>query len=141
MNYKKLNVFIDFGSSKVRLGVFSKESPKNVIILEKECTSNFNQKKFDISNSKETIKNLIKSAEKRIDKHINSINLMIDTPDMFSIDISIKKNIDVKKNIQNDIISLLQETKNIIQKNYFNKKIIHMIVKKYICDDTIVKIR
>jgi len=137
MNEKNLNVFIDFGSSKVRLGVFNKENPKNLVIIEKESISNFNQKNFDINNSKETIKNLIKSAEKRIEKHINNINLMIDTPDMFSIDISIKKNIDVKKNIQNDIRSLLQETKNIIQKNYFNKKIIHMIVKKYVCDDKV----
>ena len=60
--------------------------------IEEKCISNFDKKNFNIDNSKEVIKNLIKSAEKRIDNHINKINLMIDTPDMFSIDISLKKN-------------------------------------------------
>ncbi len=60
---------------------------------------------------------------------------MIDTPDMFSINISIKKNFDSKKNLQNDIKSLLNEAKNLVQKNYHNQKIIHMIVKKFIVDD------
>ncbi len=68
---------------------------------------------------KPNIKDLVRLAEKKIDKHIKNINLMIDTPDMFSIDVSIKKNTDSKKFTQNDIQSLLQEAKNIIQNNYF----------------------
>ena len=135
MNEKSLNVFIDFGSSKIRLGVYNNETSKNIFISESECISNFNLKKFDINNSNEIIRDLIKSAEKKIDKHINNINLMIDTPDMFSIDISIKKNFDNKKYSQNDIKSLLNEAKILVQKNYYNQKIIHMIVKKFIFDD------
>ena len=60
---------------------------------------------------------------------------MIDTPDMFSIDISIKKTFDKKKHSNSDILSLLQEGKNLIQNNYFDKKIVHMIAKKFIFDD------
>ena len=90
---------------------------------------------FDIKNSNEIIKDLIKSAEKKIKNHIKDINLMIDTPDMFSIDISIKKNFDGKKYSKNDINSLLNEAKSLVQKNYINKKIVHMIVKKFIFDD------
>ena len=52
---------------------------------------------------------------------------------MFSIDISIK--FDSKTNLQNDIKSLLNEAKSLVQKNYHNQKIIHMIVKKFIVDD------
>ncbi len=135
MNEKNLNVFIDFGSSTVRLGVYDNETSKNIFISERDCISNFNLKKFDISNSNEIIRDLIKSAEKKVDKHINNINLMIDTPDMFSIDISIKKNFDSKKHLQNNIQSLLNEAKILVQKNYHNQKIIHMIVKKFIFDD------
>ena len=135
MNEKNLNVFIDFGSSKIRLGAYNNEASKNIFIMERDCISNFNLKKFDIKNSTEIIRDLIKSAEKKVDKHINNINLMIDTPDMFSIDISIKKNFDSKKNLQNDIKSLLNEAKILVQKNYYNQKIIHMIVKKFIIDD------
>ncbi len=135
MNEKSLNFFIDFGSSKIRLGIFNQENSKSILVSEKECISNFSLKNFDIKNSNEIIKDLIKSAEKKIDNHIKNINLMIDTPDMFSIDISIKKNSDGKKYSKNDIKSLLNESKSLVQKNYINKKIIHMIVKKFIFDD------
>ena len=93
MNEKSLNVFIDFGSSKIRLGVYNSETNKNIFISERDCISNFSYKNFDIKNSNEVIRDLIKSAEKNVDKHIKTINLMIDTPDMFSIDLSIKKTI------------------------------------------------
>ena len=135
MNEKSLNVFIDLGSSKIRLGVFNKETSNNLFILEKSCISNFSLKNFDIKSSNEIIKDLIKSAEKKIDKHIKNLDLMIDTPDMFSIDISIKKSSDSKKVMHNDIQSLLKEAKNIIQNNYLDKKIIHMIVKKFVFDE------
>ena len=135
MNEKNLNVFIDFGSSRIRLGVYDNETSKNIFISERDCISNFNLKKFDINNSNEIIRDLIKSSEKKIDKHINNINLMIDTPDMFSIDISIKRNFDSKKHLQNNIQSLLNEAKILVQKNYHNQKIIHMIAKKFVFDD------
>ena len=106
--------------------------PGLIFILEKECISNFAINNFDIKNSNEIVKDLIKSAEKKVDKHIKNINLMIDTPDMFSIDISIKRTSDKKKYSNSDILSLLQEGKNLIQNNYFDKKIVHMIAKKFI---------
>ncbi len=135
MNEKSLNAFIDFGSSKIRLGVYNKEDSKNISILEKDCISNFAINNFDIKNSNEIIKDLIKSAEKKINNHIKGINLMIDTPDMFSIDIAIKKNSDSKKYSKNDINLLLNEAKSLVQKNYIDKKFIHIIVKKFIFDD------
>jgi cell division protein FtsA len=135
MNEKNIKVFIDFGSSKIRLGVFNREISKSIFILEKDCVSNFSLNKFDINNSKEVIKDLIKSAEKKIDMHIKNINLMIDTPGIFSIDFSIKKNSDKKKYSENDIHSLLNEAKNIVQKNYIDQKIIHIILKKFVFDD------
>ncbi len=135
MNEKSLNVFIDFGSSKIRLGVYNKETKKNVFIFERDCISNFGLKNFDIKTSNEVIRDLIKTAEKNVDKHIKNVNLMIDTPDMFSIDISIKKISDSNKYSKNDISSLLNEAKSLIQKNYFDKKIIHIIVKKFIFDE------
>ena len=135
MNEKSLNVFIDFGSSKIRLGVYNKETKKNVFIFERDCISNFGLKNFDIKTSNEVIRDLIKTAEKNVDKHIKNVNLMIDTPDMFSIDISIKKISDSNKHSKNDISSLLNEAKSLIQKNYFDKKIIHTIVKKFTFDE------
>ena len=135
MNEKSLSIFIDFGSSKIRLGIFDKETSKNILTLEKDCISNFSINNFDIKSSAEIIKDLIKLAEKKINNYIKNINLMIDTPDMFSVDISIKKNSDGKKYSKDDINSLLNESKSLVQKNYINKKIVHMIVKKFIFDN------
>ncbi len=135
MNEKNLNVFIDFGSSKIRLGAYNNETSKNIFVLERDCISNFTLNNFDINNSREVIKDLIRSAEKKVNSHIKNINLMIDTPDMFSIDISIKKNSDSRKYSENDIKSLLNDAKSLVQKNYFNQKVIHMIVKKFVFDD------
>ena len=65
MNEKNLNVIIDFGSSKIRLGVYDKEISKNVFISEKDCISNFSLKNFNTTNANEIIKELVKSAEKK----------------------------------------------------------------------------
>ena len=135
MNEKNLKVFIDFGSSKIRLGVFNNETSKSIFVLEENCISNLSLKNFDIENSNQIIKNLIQSAEKKIEKHIKNISLMIDTPDMFSIDISIKKSFDNKVFSEDDIKSLLNEAKSLIQKNYLDQKIIHMTVKKFVFDN------
>ena len=137
MSEKNLDVFIDLGTSNIRLGIFNQETSNNLFVLEKSCISNFSLKNFDINNSNEIIKDLTRLAEKKIDKHIKNINLMVDTPDMFSIDISIKKNTDSEKFTHNDIQALLQEAKNIIQNNYLDKKIVHMIVKKFFFDDKV----
>ena len=137
MNEKSLNIFIDLGTSNIRLGIFNNETSNNLFVLEKECISNFDLKNFDINNCNETIKNLVRLGEKKIDRHIKNINLMVDTPDMFSVDISIKKYTDSEKFTHKDIQSLLQEAKNIIQNNYLDKKIIHMIVKKFLFDNRI----
>ena len=48
MSEKNLDVIIDFGSSKIRLGIYDKEKSKNIIILEKDCISNFSLNNFDV---------------------------------------------------------------------------------------------
>ena len=41
MNEKNLNVFIDFGSSKIRLGVYNKETSKNIFYFRKRLYFKF----------------------------------------------------------------------------------------------------
>ena len=92
--------------------------------------STFNLENINLINSKKVIEELIQISEKKIGIHINSVNLMIDTPDLFSIDFSIKKNLEGKKVNKDDIKYLLQEAKQLVQNNNFDKKIIHIIIKK-----------
>ncbi len=137
MSEKNFVTFIDFGSSKIRIGVFDNNFSKNILFYEKNCISNLNSNSFDLDNSKQIIQELVQSSEKELGFHINVVNLMIDTPDLFSIDLSIKKNFEGKQVNTDDIKYLLQEAKQLIQKNNFDKKIIHIILKQLIFDEKI----
>ena len=125
------NAVIDFGSSKIRIGILDNQNINENFYLEKDCKSNLGIKKFDINQSKEIIYELIQKSEKKFGTHIENITLMIDTSDIFSIDLSIKKKFD-KKIINNDDIShLILEAKLLIQKIYKKKNILHIIIQKY----------
>ena len=137
MSEKIFDTFVDFGSSKIRIGVFDKNLPKINFFSEKNCVSNFNLDKINLNNSNKVIEELIQISEKKIGIHINSVNLMIDTPDIFSIDLSIKKNLEGKKVNDDDIKYLLQEARQLVQNNNFNKKIIHIIIEKIVFDNEI----
>ena len=82
---KKINAVIDLGKSAIRLCVFDE---KNKIISssieEREYLSN-------PDNPKNSIKKIIRKSEKQISSHINKITLLIDDPDYFILDLSIKK--------------------------------------------------
>ena len=138
MSEKNFVTFIDFGSSKIRIGVFDNNFSKNILFYEKNCISNLNSNSFDLDNSKQIIQELVQSSEKELGFHINVVNLMIDTSDLFSIDLSIKKNFEGKQVNTDDIKYLLQEAKQLIQKNNFDKKIIHIILKQLIFDEKIL---
>ena len=137
MSKENFETFIDFGSSKIRIAVFDNYYSKIKFFSEKECLSTFNLENLNLTNSKKIIEELIQISEKKIGIHINSVNLMIDTPDLFSIDLSIKKNLEGKKINNNDIKYLLQEAKQLVQNNNFDKKIIHIIIEKFVLDDKI----
>ena len=65
MSEKNLDVFIDLGTSNIRLGIFNQETSNNLFVLKKSCISNFSLKNFDINNSNEIIKDLTRLAEKK----------------------------------------------------------------------------
>ena len=134
MSKENFETFIDFGSSKIRIAVFDNYYSKIKFFSEKECLSTFNLENLNLTNSKKIIEELIQISEKKIGIHINSVNLMIDTPDLFSIDLSIKKNLEGKKVNKDDIKYLLQEAKQLVQDNNFDKKIIHIIIEKFVLD-------
>ena len=122
MSKENFETFIDFGSSKIRIAVFDNYYSKIKFFSEKECFSTFNLENLNLTNSKKIIEELIQISEKKIGIHINNVNLMIDTPDLFSIDLSIKKNLEGKKINNNDIKYLLQEAKQLVQNNNFDKR-------------------
>ena len=78
--------YIDFGTSKIRIGIFDTLLPKNNYFEEKKCKSVFDLEKVNLDLSKNVIQKLIRNSEKKLNIHIKNINLMIDAPEVQSID-------------------------------------------------------
>ena len=134
MAEKNIDTYIDLGSSKIRIGIFDNNSIIKNFFDEKNSISDFSLNNFNMDNSNKIIGELIQKAEKKIGLHINSVNLLVDSPYFFSIDISLKKNLEGKKVTNEDIQYLLQEGRQLIQSNYGDKKIIHIIIEKFLFD-------
>ncbi len=135
MAEKNIDTYIDLGSSKIRIGIFDNNFNIQNFFDEKKSISDFSLINFDMHHSNKIIRELIQKAEKKIGVHINNVNLLIDSPYFFSIDISLKKNLEGKKVTDEDIQYLLQEGRQLIQSNYGDQKIIHIIIEKFIFDD------
>ena len=85
---------IDFGSSKIRFSVFDNKLNK---IFFKSNSVSINE---NFSNHFNIIDENIKKAEKEISSHIKDIILTLDTKDLFTINIALKKDLNVKTNIK-----------------------------------------
>jgi len=92
MQKDNYSTIIDFGSSKLRLGVFDDKLSKLFF-----QSKNISQK----DNFEEYLKSinfLIKEAENKISTHLENITVLYDTSEIFTIDLSIKKKIGSKNN-------------------------------------------
>ena len=124
MNNKSIQTYFDCGYSKIRAGVFTEDDKNDVI---------YNERKLSLSDpsSYEDIQNIIASLEKKTNKYIDNINLMIDSSKMLSIGLSISKKLDGNVLKYSDIKFLIQEAKQQISKNYKNQNIKNIIINNY----------
>ena len=97
MSEEDFKTYIDFGASKIRIGIFDKNFSRLIFFSEKKWLSTFNSKHLNLDESKKILHDLILSAEKKIGNYIKNINLMFDPQDLDSIDLSIKSNLENKK--------------------------------------------
>ena len=129
MNKERFETILDYGSSKLRIGTFDNHHPNNKYFLNEEFQNN-----FSFESSSEKIHKLVKKLEKKQNTHLNDVNIMIDTPDFFCVDIGLKKNFNNRLVKSNDIKHLLNITNSLIKNNYSNIKIIHFIITKITID-------
>ena len=128
MHNKNFKTIFDCGFSKLRAGTFNKNNSKEFFYAESEFF-------FDHKNLDFEIQKIITSFEKDTDEYINNINLMVDSPKMLSIGISISKKFDRSILKQSNIQFLIQEAKQQIIKYYVNYNVIHIIVNNYKIDN------
>ena len=124
---KNFQTFFDYGHSKVRAGVLNKNNENEAFYDESEFF-------IDQSNLELKIQKIITSFEKKTNEYIDNINLMIDSPKMLSVSISLYKKLDGSQLKQTNIQFLVQEAKQQILKYYINYNIAHIIINNYKID-------
>ena len=124
---KNFLTFFDCGFSKVRASVLNRNNERESFYAESEFFT-------DQSNLELKIQKIITSFEKNTNEYIDNINLMIDSPKMLSISISLFKKLDGSQLKQANIQFLIQEAKQQILKYYENYSIAHIIINNYKID-------
>ena len=124
MNNKNFKTFFDCGFSNIRAGIFNIKDNHEAFYHESEFF-------IDRSNLEFKVQKIVASLEKDTDEYIDNINLMIDSPKMLSVGISLSKKLDGSKLKQVNIQFLVQEAKQQILKYYTNHNIAHIIINNY----------
>ena len=127
----KINFFnvIDFGSSKIRFASFDKNlnekfSDSINVYLNEKLQTHF-----------EAINIIIKKAEKKLSNHIEDIVLVLDSEKLFTIDISLMKNLDTSSKINKSYDSLILELNQIFSSHYSKYYLSQIIMDKCVIDD------
>ena len=128
MSINNYQIYFDCGFSRLRAGAFNKVNLTGTFYTKSEFL-------FDYLEIDSEIQKIVNFLEKNTNEYIDKINLMIDSPKMLSIGISISKKIDDSKIKLEDIQFLVQEAKQQILKYYNNQNIIHIIINNYKIND------
>ena len=135
MNIDQTQFIMDLGSYKFRFSIINKALSKEVINTEENLFEIDYKGKIFSNNSNEVFQKIIKNSEKNIGLHITNLDIIADSKNLISIDLSIKKNFE-GKNISNiDFEFLETDAKKLIEENYSNYIVIHSIIQKYFIND------
>ena len=124
MDHDKLFSVIDYGFSKIRLGAFNYEK-----VGSKYIANDTNL------NNDENFKNLILDTENKINTHLKNLTILVDSKYCFSVDVAIKKKLDKNTVNKKNFNNFINEIKMLVEQNYSDYKIQHLIISKYIVDD------
>ncbi len=114
---------IDFGSKNLRLGIFNLAS-KNIYSSDQKINENID----------ESLKTLIKDAEKNLSTHIDNIVVLYDSPKFYVLDICIRKIFDHSVSIKKVYNSLIEEAQYFVSQNNFKDQIIHTVINSITVD-------
>ena len=129
MKKNNYQTIVDYGSSELRLGVFDNKLTK--LFFQSKTVS----KKNNYEEYSKSINFLIREAENQVSTHLEDLTVLYDTSEIYTIDLSIKKKLDQKINFNDVSSSMILEANQLIKSCYINKKIIHIIIKKYIINN------
>ena len=103
MTNKNFEVIVDFGSSTIRGAAFNKNNVSKNFVFESKVHSNN-------ENLENEVEKIIIDLEKSTSEYINNVYVMVDSPEMISINLSISKNLD-GSNLQKEDVQFLIQVK------------------------------
>jgi len=135
MSEKNYDIYLDLGSSKIRVTAFDKQEKNQIFFLEKDCLSCLKLNQLNLLETDHIIEETVFEIEKKTGEYLSNINLMLDTSDAFSIILSVSKKNEKKIITKQDVQYLIQDAKQQILSGYSDKSIIHIIINNYKVDD------
>ena len=127
-------IFIILSPNQISVDVFDKEKKKSVHNKIYELKNNLSNNIQLENNLNRVLKEQIIIIEKKINYTLNNINLILSDPNNLKIEISIKKNYDLKHIQKDQIQYLIQDLKQQILTSNKDLKILHIIIENYIID-------
>jgi len=128
---KNFDIYIDIGASKIRATGFEQNDNKPIFSLEHNCLTHLKINQLNLSITDKILEKTILQIEKKTGEYLNNINLMLDSPDVLSISLSVLKKNENKFLIKEDIEYLIQDAKQQIINGYQDKNIIHTVINNY----------
>ena len=135
MSKKNFDIYIDLSPKKLSIAAFKKFDGHNVFFKEYSCVTNLDKGYLNFENTEKIIEKNIFEIEREIGEFLNDIYLMVESPESFSINLSLIKNNEGKKVEKKNVQYLVQDAKQQILRSYHSKKIIHIIITSYVIDN------
>ena len=134
-NNLNFDTFLFLSSKKIILSVHQVKDFKS--IYNHEISINNIDNEIDYEKLDNFLNENIFKVEKILDNFVKHINIIIETKDLFTVNISVKKNNHNKIIDPNTITYLLNDAKNQCDKTIEDKKIIHVLIDSYLVDNKI----
>ena len=122
---------IDLGASKIRFSVFDKDFNEKFFKSRSVKLQGENSDYFNM------LEDIIKETEKKISSHIQDVILIFDPLKLLTIEISLSKNLGGGAKLLKVYNSLILELNQIINTNYPNYSIAHILLDSCIVDKKI----
>ena len=123
MSEKNYDIYLDLGSSKIRVTAFDKQEKNQIFFLEKDCLTCLKLNQLNLLETDHIIEETVFEIEKKTGEYLSNINLMLDTSDAFSIILSVSKKNEKKIITKQDVQYLIQDAKQQILSGYSDKSI------------------
>lgn len=126
------DTYLSISSQKISIHVHEKQSLEKLYY--EELINTDIKKKFNIEHINFFLEKNIFAIEKNLKNFVENINLILESDNFFTIQLSIKQNNYGELITKEKVIHLLNETRDECRKTINNNKIAHMVIDNYLAD-------